>query len=61
MDKTQENRTGQFADRATGPDEFTKPQSLRLDKQTIRILTGAELRLVGGGSCGTRSNQQTTD
>jgi hypothetical protein len=26
-----------------------KSQSLRLEKQTIRTLTGAELRLVGGG------------
>jgi hypothetical protein len=30
-----------------------KSPSLRLEKQTIRTLTGAELRLVGGG-CYTR-------
>ena len=50
MDKTQENRTVQFADKATGTGEFTKSPSLHFNKQTIRILTGAELRLAAGGS-----------
>ena len=35
-----------------GASKFRKSQSLRLDKQTIRTLTGAELKLVGG-ACGT--------
>ena len=59
MDKTQQNRTVQFADKASGTGEFTKSQSLHLNKQTIRTLTGAELRLVGGGSCGSQSNRET--
>jgi hypothetical protein len=50
MKKIEERRTAQSAETAADPGKFTKSQSLRLDKQTIRTLTGAELRLVGGGS-----------
>jgi hypothetical protein len=32
-------------------DNVRNSQSLRLDKQIIRTLTGAELRLVGGAAC----------
>ena len=43
----------QSADEVAGASKFRKSQSLRLDKQTIRTLTGAELKLVGGASdCG---------
>ena len=44
MDKTQERHTVRSADKATNRSQ------LRLDRQTIRTLTGAELRLVGGAS-----------
>jgi hypothetical protein len=39
----------QSAEKAIDPSKFTKSQSLRADDQAIRTLTGAELRLVGGG------------
>jgi hypothetical protein len=40
------------AEEKAGASKSRKPQSLRLEKQTIRTLTGAELKLVGGGGCG---------
>ena len=57
MQKIEERNTAQSAEKAADFSKFTRSQSLRLDKQTIRTLTGAELRLVGGGSlitCPTR-------
>jgi hypothetical protein len=59
------NRNTQAADETAAPSNFSKSQSLRLDKQIIRTLTGAELKLVGGGracdncSCGCHSQQTT--
>jgi hypothetical protein len=52
MKKIEERSAAHSAEKAADPSKFTKSQSLRLDKQTIRTLTGAELRLVGGGSQG---------
>jgi|HubBroStandDraft_1064217.scaffolds.fasta_scaffold456250_2 hypothetical protein len=49
MEKIKGRRTAQSAEEGAAPSEFRKSQSLRLEKQTIRILTGAELRRVGGG------------
>jgi hypothetical protein len=49
-----EERSTQSAEKLADASKFTKSQSLRLDKQTIRTLTGAELRLVGGGSQGVK-------
>jgi hypothetical protein len=49
MQNIKERSTTQSVEEGAGPSEFRKSQSLRLDKQTIRILTGAELKLVGGG------------
>ena len=49
MNKIENNSTVQSAAEAAGASKSRKSQSLRLDKQTIRILTGAELKLVGGG------------
>jgi hypothetical protein len=43
--------TVQSADATAGASKSRKSQSLRLEKQTIRTLTGAELHLVGGGKC----------
>jgi hypothetical protein len=51
MKKIEESNTVQPAEKADSS-KFTKSQSLRLHKQTIRTLTGAELRLVGGGPSG---------
>jgi len=42
--------TAQSAEEAVGAGKSNKSHSLRLDKQTIRTLTGAELNLVGGGA-----------
>ena len=42
----------QSVDATAGASKSRKSQSLRLEKQTIRTLTGAELKLVGG-ACGT--------
>ena len=55
MQKINERSTAQSAEEGAGLSEFRKSQSLRLDKQTIRILTGAELRHVGGGCSYTTS------
>jgi hypothetical protein len=53
MEKINDRNTDQSAGEGAGTRQFRKSQSLRLDKQTIRTLTGAELRLVGGGvGCG---------
>ena len=60
MRKIEERSPDQSARKAADPSKFTKSQSLRLDKQTIRTLTGAELRLVGGGSGGVRCVTYTT-
>jgi hypothetical protein len=49
MDKIDDRSTVESAAEAAGAGKSSKSQSLRLDKQTIRTLTGAELRSVGGG------------
>ena len=49
MKKIEDRSTVESAAEAAGASKFGKSQSLRLDKQTIRTLTGAELRSVGGG------------
>jgi len=49
MEKIKAPSTAQSAQEQPGARKSRKPQSLRLDKQTIRTLTGAELKLVGGG------------
>jgi hypothetical protein len=36
---------------AAGASTLRKSRSLRLDKQIIRTLSGAELKLVGGAAC----------
>jgi hypothetical protein len=51
MDKINVRSTVQSADETAGTSNIRKSHSLRLDKQIIRTLTGAELRLVGGGRC----------
>jgi hypothetical protein len=51
MQKINERSTAQSTKEGAGHSESRKSQSLRLDKQTIRVLTGAELKLVGGGGC----------
>jgi hypothetical protein len=56
MKKIEERNTAQSAETAADPSKFTKAQSLRLNKQTIRTLTGAELRSVGGAGTLTNSN-----
>jgi hypothetical protein len=50
MDKINVRSTVQSAEQAAGPSTIGKSSSLRLEKQTIRTLTGGELRLVGGGT-----------
>jgi hypothetical protein len=47
-----EDRPTASAKDALSVGKSTQPQSLRLEKQTIRTLNGAELRLVGGGCTG---------
>jgi hypothetical protein len=55
MKKIEERSAAQSAEKAADSSKFMKSQSLRLDKQTIRTLTGTELRLVGGGCFITRT------
>jgi hypothetical protein len=57
-----ESRIGQYVEETAGASKPRRLQSLRLDKQTIRTLTGAELKLVAGGmacSCGHTSQSCT--
>jgi hypothetical protein len=49
MKKIEERNTAQSAEKAADSSKFMKSPSLRLNKQTIRTLTGAELRHVAGG------------
>jgi hypothetical protein len=51
MNKIEDRRTAQSIEKLPGPSNIRKSQSLHLDKQIIRTLTGAELRLAGGGRC----------
>jgi hypothetical protein len=64
MKEIEARSTVQSAEETAGASKSRKSQSLRLDKQTIRTLTGAELKLVGGGcgdcSCGCHSQANTT-
>jgi hypothetical protein len=53
MNKIEDRNTVQSAEQTAGANKSRKSQSLRLEKQTIRTLTGAELHLVGGGKCDT--------
>jgi hypothetical protein len=50
MNKIEDRSTAQSVEKMTGRSNIRKSQSLRLDKQIIRTLTGGELRLVGGGT-----------
>jgi hypothetical protein len=51
MNKIEDHRTAQSANETAGLGNLSKSQSLHLEKQIIRTLTGAELRLAGGGHC----------
>jgi hypothetical protein len=51
MHEIKDRRTSQSAQETDGPTNIRRSQSLRLDKQIIRTLTGAELKLAGGGAC----------
>ena len=52
MEKIEVRNTTQSAKETAGPSNISKSQFLRLDKQIIRTLTGAELKLVAGaGGC----------
>ena len=50
MDKTEDRRTAQSAEETASSNHIRKSPSLRLHKRVIRTLTGAELKLVGGGT-----------
>ncbi len=50
MDKINVRSTVQSAEQTAGPSTIGKSPSLRFEKQTIRTLTGGEMRLVGGGT-----------
>ena len=49
MNKIEDRSTVEFAAETDSASKGRKSQSLRFEKQTIRTLTGAELKLVGGG------------
>jgi hypothetical protein len=59
MSKIENRNSAQSTAEGAGPSKSEKSQSLRLDKQTIRTLSGAELRLVGGGCTGGTCAPQT--
>jgi len=52
MDKIEVRTTVKPADEAPAQSNGRKSPSLHLEKQTIRTLSGAELRLAAGGGCG---------
>jgi hypothetical protein len=64
MDTIEDRITAQSTKETAGPRHISKSQSLRLEKQIIRALSGADLRLVGGGcndcSCGCHSQHTVT-
>jgi hypothetical protein len=49
MNKIEDRSTAQSVEKMTGRSNLRKSQTLRLEKQIIRTLTGAELKLAGGG------------
>ena len=49
MNKIEDRSTVESAAETDSASKGRKSQSLRFEKQTIRTLTGAELKLVGGG------------
>ena len=49
MDKIEDRRAASSAAETDSASKDRTSQTLRLEKQIIRTLTGAELRLVGGG------------
>jgi hypothetical protein len=49
VEKIDVRSTDQPAEENAGAAKFKKSRPLRLEKQVIRTLTGAELKLVGGG------------
>jgi hypothetical protein len=51
VDKSEDRRTAQSAEETAGSNHIRKSPSLRLDKQVIRTLTGAELKVVAGALC----------
>jgi hypothetical protein len=51
MKKIEDRSTVESAAERAGANKSSKSQSLRLDKQIIRTLAGADLKLVGGGHC----------
>ena len=51
MDKIEDRRAASSAAETDSASKDRTSQTLRLEKQIIRTLTGAELRLVGGGHC----------
>jgi hypothetical protein len=51
MDKIEVRSTAQSAEETAGSGKIRMSPFLRLEKQTIRTLTGAQLKLVGGGGC----------
>jgi len=61
MKRNEERNTAHSAETAADFSKFMKSQSLRLDKQAIRTLTGAELRLVGGGIGGESTDDKHKD
>jgi hypothetical protein len=60
MNQIEDRNTVQSAEQTAGANKSSKSQSLRLEKQTIRTLTGAELKLVGGGCPCCNNNHPST-
>jgi hypothetical protein len=52
MDKIEDRRTAQSAEDTAGSNRIRKSPSLRLDKQVLRTLAGADLNVVAGAYCG---------
>jgi hypothetical protein len=50
LNKIEDRSTAQSAKETAGPSNIRKSQSLLLEKQIMRTLTGAELKRVGGGT-----------
>jgi hypothetical protein len=50
MGKLEYDTTAESDAEGTAPSKSRKPQALRFEKQTIRTLSGTELKMVSGGT-----------
>jgi hypothetical protein len=60
MDKIKVRSTAQSTEQTVGSSNIRTSPFLRLEKHIIRTLTGAQLKLAGGGGCTNRTCSNVT-